>query len=280
MTSVTIAESALTTPLPAHGCRVGSRCRWALSVGAMTLALGSCKFPYPPDVGFEADDLVQDAALDGPMGPTFARAYASGGEDFGQFVSASDRSLVVGGLGAQGVDLGGGLLHDPFFVAMLDPAGGHVWSLGLRSPVADAVYDRFGNVYVVGELDGMVDLTSVGGPVLTSDGPDLLVAKFDPTGRLLWSRSIGGSGAQRGQRAVVSSDDDIVICGEFAGPTTFGGAPLSARGNWDIFAAKLRVQTARIDGPWVSADLVKRVAEESRQGLTVVRQRLVHFLAA
>lgn len=225
--------------------------RWSvmLALGILTAAQPGCKFPYPADVpdddaDFDAGDAVMDAVSDGPPGPTFARAYGSNGSDFGSFVAATDEAIVFGGLAGEGIDLGSGVSVGPFFAGLMSPAGQHRWSLAWPGQLLDAAFDRFGNFYIVGELDGAARAGGPGGPLLTSEQLDLFVAKYDSQGRHLWSRALGGAGAQVGQRIAIASDDDLVVCGEYAGATNFGGGPLTPRGDWDVFVTKL----SRSDG--------------------------------
>jgi hypothetical protein len=229
-----------------------ARLSWRHPLAPMLIAsaLTACKFPMPPDVEPAGDALADadaepvDAMPDAPVGPTFARAYGSTGVDFGAFVVASDDAIVFGGLGADGINLGLGPPVGPFFLATLTPAGQTVRALAWPGSLRDAAFDRFGNLYVVGDLDGMGAPAGPNGPILTSAGLDLFVAKFDATGRHQWSRSFGGAGSQVGQRIAIAPDDDIVVCGEFAGSTTFGGATMTERGQWDVFVTKL----SRSDG--------------------------------
>lgn len=218
--------------------------RSTLAFTAAALAvLSACKFPVPPDVGDDAViavDASSDAPVDASIGPTFARAYGSPGTDFGTFVAATDQAVVFGGVGGAGFEVGG-IAASPYFIARTSAGGQPLSALAWPSPFRDAAFDRFGNLYVVGELDGAA---SAGGAVLTSVGQDVFVAKFDATGRHLWSRAFGGAGAQVGERIAIASDDDIVICGEFAGATRFGGSPLVEHGGWDVFVARL----SRSDG--------------------------------
>ena len=103
--------------------------------------------------------------------------------------------------------------------------------------IAQVVADREGNLVLVGFFQGALDLGA--GPVQSNGRYDVLVAKLDRTGALLWSRSFGDSGEQFGSAVAVAPDGSIVIAGEFNGSVDFGGGPLVSAGAEDIFVAKL-----------------------------------------
>jgi hypothetical protein len=117
----------------------------------------------------------------------------------------ADGGIIVSGRFQGTIDLGNGPLvaaappkiDGPYdgLVAKLDPDGNELWSLavgpGLRSGV-QATVDGAGDLVVTGYFQGTLDFA---GTTLTSHGGyDLLVAKLDPDGHLLWAESFGSSG--------------------------------------------------------------------------------------
>lgn len=119
--------------------------------------------------------------------------------------------------------------------------GAHVWShafgdAGDQFGQGVAV-DRSGNVILVGYFGDGVDFG--GGPLLSAGGPDIFVAKFDPTGKHLWSQRFGDSGEQYGYGVAIDGANHIVLVGHFDGAVDFGGGPLESAGGLDIFVAKL-----------------------------------------
>src|SRR5262249_46732714 len=81
--------------------------------------------------------------------------------------------------------------------------------------------DGGGNAYITGETAaGFVTSGNV-----TSNGGDALVAKFDPTGALVYSTFLGGTGRDLGNAIAVDATGNTVITGETAStdfPTTAG----------------------------------------------------------
>ncbi|MBN2348489.1 MAG: gliding motility-associated C-terminal domain-containing protein [Bacteroidales bacterium] len=69
----------------------------------------------------------------------------------------------------------------------------------------DAKSDEFGNIYVVGQIEGTVQVDSTGksifdGSPITSNGSsDVYFAKYNKQGRLIWKKNFGGSGDDLGR---------------------------------------------------------------------------------
>jgi Ca2+-binding RTX toxin-like protein len=113
--------------------------------------------------------------------------------------------------------------------------------------------DAAGNVYVTGYFQGTVDFDPTAGVFnLTANGGseydgDVYVAKYSPTGALLWARRFGGGDAE-GDTAFstairVDAAGSVYVAGYFYGALAFGGTTLRATGDdpnaCDAFVAKL-----------------------------------------
>lgn len=102
--------------------------------------------------------------------------------------------------------------------------------------------DAAGNIVVVGEIWGAADFG--GGVLKTAGGQDIFVAKFDPTGKHLWSQRVGDAGKYQVALAVaVDTDGNVAVAGEFDGTINFGSdasteLKASPTGG-DVFVAKL-----------------------------------------
>lgn len=96
--------------------------------------------------------------------------------------------------------------------------------------------DRSGNVFVAGDFKGTVNL---GGEALASQGQgDILVAKFDLGGTLLWSKRFGDLEDQIFSGLAVDRDGNVVLTGVFNGQLDFGAGPLTSD-YLNVFIAKL-----------------------------------------
>jgi hypothetical protein len=121
------------------------------------------------------------------------------------------------------------------------PSGELVWDAAagslLNDYAFDAAFDGAGNLIVVGNFAGTIDFG--GGSLTSAGGDDLFIAKYDPTGALLWSKRFGGADDQQVFAVAIDAADAIVVTGRFKGTLTFGGPSLVAAGGWDAFLAKL-----------------------------------------
>lgn len=113
--------------------------------------------------------------------------------------------------------------------------------------------DPAGNIYMSGGTSA-VDWpgTVIGPPHSRGTFPDVTVAKFDPTGKLLWSRLLGGPGEDYAYVSAVNDRGELYIAGR-AGPgfpttpgafdqTFNGGIGDGPHGPTDAFVAKLTTE--------------------------------------
>lgn len=123
------------------------------------------------------------------------------------------------------------------------------FALGAGSAGADAgnrvATDAMGNVYVTGLFQGTADFDP-GPGVCCPDyvgGQDVFVAKYTPTGALVWARSIGGTGDDVSFGVAIAADGSVYTTGRFVGTVDFDPGPgtfnLSGTGEMDAFVWKL-----------------------------------------
>ena len=102
--------------------------------------------------------------------------------------------------------------------------------------------DADGNVVVSGDFSGQLDLSRDGQPdVYSRGGSDLLLAKFDPAGGLLWVKTAGGPGEERGYRIALGLDGSIYWSGSFEHEVDFDGdgiVDVRSRGESDVFVVR------------------------------------------
>jgi hypothetical protein len=156
-------------------------------------------------------------------------------------------NVLVTGIFDGSVDFGGGALTGAggadIFVAKYDPTGKHLWSKRFGDADQQLSYcvaaDGQGNVLMTGNFSGAVDF---GGGVLTGGAdafsPDIFVAKYDPTGKHLWSKRFGDAGSQTGTGVAADAQGNVLVTGDFAGSVDFGGGVLTSAGGADVFIAK------------------------------------------
>jgi hypothetical protein len=135
--------------------------------------------------------------------------------DFPTTPGAWDRSY--GGVGGDG------------FVTKISPAGKLLWSSFLGGDATDIIYDvaadDASNVVVVGKTES-IDFKMPPAFDQLPIGQQMFVAKFSPTGAMIWGQYVGENGLARAESIAVDSTRAIVIGG--ATPTP-DGVPLGNR---------------------------------------------------
>lgn len=136
------------------------------------------------------------------------------------------------------------------FVSKFDPSGSYIWAKRRGGTGADRglniAVDSNANVYSTGYFTGTVDFdpSDDGVANLTSAGSnDIFISKFDSTGRHLWVKRIGGSGADRGMNIAVETSGNVLTSGSFTGTVDFdpgaGTTNFTSNGNSDFFTIEL-----------------------------------------
>lgn len=128
--------------------------------------------------------------------------------------------------------------------ARLGADGTWLWAYPVGGPEADAANDvetdAAGNVYLlatvlgdsarIASLDGTTTLALKG-------ESDFVLAKYDPQGHLLWARSGGGAGADRGAGLAVGADGSVYVTGRFTATMHVAAGSVASAGGSDAFIA-------------------------------------------
>jgi len=138
------------------------------------------------------------------------------------------------------------------FVTKLHNDGSYGWTLTFgggngRSETAGLAIDPLGNLLGTGYCAGQVDFDPSEQVDLHASIPvsfDIFVTKFATDGTYVWTRTFGGSGADRGSGVAVALDGSVLVTGTFRGTADFDpsdGVDLhTQRGQIeDIFVTKL-----------------------------------------
>ncbi|WP_437812733.1 hypothetical protein [Sorangium sp. So ce1078] len=175
----------------------------------------------------------------------FPRAIAADGAG-NVIVSGSFEGLLDFTGGASPLSSAGGLFDEDVFVSKFDASGNHLWSKGFGTIDIDRgeglAVDGAGNVVLAGFFlgAGPGTLDFGGGPLPSAGSSDIFVAKLDPDGHHVWSRSYGDPNSQNAAAVAVDPWDNVLVTGGFAGDVDFGGGTLVGQGGRDAFLAKLR----------------------------------------
>jgi hypothetical protein len=123
------------------------------------------------------------------------------------------------------------------FLAKYDSSGNLLWFKQAGGPDVDRAMgiavDPFGNSYITGEFRGPARFDSV---TLSPQGfCDFFVAKYDPSGKLLWVKRDAG-GFTEAQGIGVDAAGNVYATGVFYGSVTFGSQAFKSGG--DMFLVK------------------------------------------
>ncbi len=156
-------------------------------------------------------------------------------------------NVVMTGLFFGTINFGGGILpsagNSDIFIAKFDAAGKHIWSKSFGDSNAqipgDIAVDSANNILLTGRFNGTINFGA--NALLSAGGKDLFVAKFDASGKHLWSKRYGDNLDQYSAAVNVYDLENVLLAGGLKGTIDFGGGPLTGTTMSDIFLAKLRL---------------------------------------
>ncbi|NUQ75039.1 MAG: hypothetical protein HUU21_15925 [Polyangiaceae bacterium] len=154
-------------------------------------------------------------------------------------------NVIVAGAMKGTVDFGGGPITSPpngaYFVTKMDAGGKHLWTKLFGESTDQSISvntDADGNVLIACSSSAKIDFG--GGFLYGAGSSDVFIAKLSNDGDHLWSNVFGDAGYDRVSSIGVSSQNTIVIAGDFSGTITFGAETLTNNDNFtDIFTAGL-----------------------------------------
>src|SRR5262249_9908392 len=143
----------------------------------------------------------------------------------------STGNVVVAGSFLGTVDFGGQTFMSnsgwDTFLVKLDAAGNKLWAKQVGGLGQVGVWgrgiDANDNIVVGGELSGVADFGK--GNVMSKD-TDVLVAKFDTQGTLVWQKIAGVESNQGADAVAVDAKGDVYVAGYFMKGLDFGGGTL------------------------------------------------------
>ena len=193
--------------------------RDSMVIGSTTLVSSPANF----------DIFVLRYGADGAL--SWALSFGSTGNDDGYGVAAlPDGSALVTGFFGGTVNFGAFSLTasgaSDMFLMKINASGTVLWASRAGGPSIDrgASVSAWpdGSCLVAGAIGGTT-ATTFGTFSLTGNGStDVFVAKFDPTGTVLWASRAGGTGADHANAVSVFGDGSAVIAGTIGGASCFG----------------------------------------------------------
>ena len=124
------------------------------------------------------------------------------------------------------------------YVAKFDLAGNRKWSKSFGTKVLDEASaitaDDQGNVYITGFTEGSIGRENIG-------DYDIIVRKFSPSGKVVWTQQFGSSQYERGLGTVAVTSNELYVSG-----TTAGDLGAGNRGESDAFLTRLNGSGNRV----------------------------------
>lgn len=136
------------------------------------------------------------------------------------------------------------------FIAKYDSTGNFNWVSTIDGQqlihIRDMELSPAGNLYVIGEFMDTARFkgTSSFNTQVSNGVFDVFIAKYDTSGQILWSHSMGGPATDWGYNLTVDQNENVIITGSFLismdfDPSSTGTAIISSTmGSPDIFIAK------------------------------------------
>lgn len=160
-------------------------------------------------------------------------------------VDPSGNPIVMGTFRSATAEFGGIAItnkyardYNSLFIAKLNPLGHGIWVQqvggGSTYDSASIQTDALGNIYLVACMARFANF----GVTNLSGYEDILIAKYDPDGNLVWARQAGGNGYDYGQGLTVTSAGFAYATGTFEKTAPFGSFSVTSRGTSDLFLAK------------------------------------------
>jgi len=163
----------------------------------------------------------------------WGRQFGSGREEYvmNHLVDSHGNLFVAGkttgNLGGQNVGLNDG------FLAKIDPDGNLLWikQFGTEGDedILWSAIDASDCVYLTGSTTGSLGAKNAG-------KEDIIIIKFDPDGKPLWSQQIGTDSSDVGKGIYADNKGFLFVTGY-----TFGNLGINSKGNADGFVIKLDV---------------------------------------
>ncbi|MES2567781.1 MAG: T9SS type A sorting domain-containing protein [Bacteroidota bacterium] len=135
--------------------------------------------------------------------------------------------------------------HD-LFLAKYSSTGGLSWIKTCGGSLGDYAHDLACDgsnyLYVAGEIEGAGHVISFPGSTVTLNAKgdnDILLAKYDLSGNLMWAKSDGGHYSEKALGVAYDNSGNVYMCGYYKDTCKFGGTTtIYGAGDSDMFLAK------------------------------------------
>jgi hypothetical protein len=166
-------------------------------------------------------------------------------EQGGSVAVDGSENIFVDGLFFADMTIGSIILVNPGafygFIAKYDSSGNVIWAKSVSTPNGEVgmgpiAIDSSNNLYI----------STGGGPTCIFDNitvnsygdKDIMLAKYDSSGNVIWVRKAGGVNRDSGGGVAIANNNKIYQTGSFRGNATFGTVTLNLAGDDYIFLAE------------------------------------------
>jgi hypothetical protein len=176
------------------------------------------------------------------------------------------------------VNFGGGSVTSTngqeMFIIKYDASGNYLWSRQVSSSGGNrataVTVDSSNNIVVVGTFFGAMDFGA--GALNSAGNSDLFLAKFSPSGTLLWAKRFGGSAADVCNAIALDASNNILLTGSYGyygSAIDFGGGPLPLSGGTGAFQSDMYVAKLTSNGNYVWANGYGGLGTDAGYGIAV-----------
>jgi hypothetical protein len=191
-----------------------------------TIDFGGGPLVGPSDLSLRA---IFIAKLDPSGNHLWSKTFGLGSIPMATHSLAADSAgnVVFTGTRVGTIDFGGGPLAGPgnTYLVKLGAAGNHVFSKSYDVQYAYVATTAAGALALVGS-SVVVPANLGGGPLPQFGAQDLFVARLDPSGAHVWSKSFGAVGNETAGAAAIDGDQNIVFTVVSSSSADYGGGPL------------------------------------------------------
>jgi hypothetical protein len=210
---------------------------------------GTVDFGSGPITSKGSGDVIL-AKIDGNGTGVWAKSFGDAKNQMSSALAVDQLgNVMVAGINQGTINLGGGAITavatiGDGWIAKFDITGAHLWSRGLPSSLPNQngiapsalAADSQGNMILAGNFSDEIDFGA--GVVKASGLNDLFIAKYDPTGSLIWVKQFGtGAAPAAGNALDVAANDEIVFNGAIYNSADLGcGTVLGSSGGDTVLA--------------------------------------------
>ncbi len=129
------------------------------------------------------------------------------------------------------------------FIAKYNSSGNALWLKRVGGTEndygTDITIDILGNPYILGNFVGTINFNtpsaSGSNELVSAGGQDIFIAKYNPSGEVLWLKEAGGEGVDLATAMAIGATGTIHVTGYFEGTAQFGSSSLTSTGGLDYF---------------------------------------------